>query len=248
VTTLRRYPVKSMLGEEVAASDVGYRGLARDRRLAVVSRRTGEVLSALLNESVTLTATPPPGAGAPPGTSWTSRRSTYSPPQRSTASPSSPIRLARLERYRPNVVIRTDAGGFPEKGCPWLPAQNHRELSAVRLGMACVRVGSRSAVWARQGGDGQKQVLELSTLPGVENVALAPSQGHQRPRRAARRRRRTIMIERMDHVGIVVDDLVAATEFFVELRLELQGDGPVEGRRTATGSATSAARRGSSRE
>jgi catechol 2,3-dioxygenase-like lactoylglutathione lyase family enzyme len=25
------------------------------------------------------------------------------------------------------------------------------------------------------------------------------------------------MIERMDHVGIVVDDLAAATEFFVEL-------------------------------
>jgi catechol 2,3-dioxygenase-like lactoylglutathione lyase family enzyme len=33
------------------------------------------------------------------------------------------------------------------------------------------------------------------------------------------------MIERMDHVGIVVDDLAAATEFFVELRLELQGEG-----------------------
>jgi hypothetical protein len=47
--------------------------------------------------------------------------------------------------------------------------------------LACVRAGSRSAVWALQGGDGQKQVLELSTLPGVENVALAPSQGHQRP-------------------------------------------------------------------
>jgi uncharacterized protein YcbX len=41
VTTLRRYPVKSMLGEDLAASDVGHRGLARDRRLAVVSRRTG---------------------------------------------------------------------------------------------------------------------------------------------------------------------------------------------------------------
>jgi catechol 2,3-dioxygenase-like lactoylglutathione lyase family enzyme len=38
------------------------------------------------------------------------------------------------------------------------------------------------------------------------------------------------MIERMDHVGIVVDDLAAATEFFVELGLELQGKGPVEGR------------------
>jgi catechol 2,3-dioxygenase-like lactoylglutathione lyase family enzyme len=36
-------------------------------------------------------------------------------------------------------------------------------------------------------------------------------------------------IERMDHVGIVVDDLAAATAFFVELGLELQGGGPVEG-------------------
>jgi catechol 2,3-dioxygenase-like lactoylglutathione lyase family enzyme len=38
------------------------------------------------------------------------------------------------------------------------------------------------------------------------------------------------MIERMDHVGIVVYDLAAATEFFVELGLKLQGEGPVEGR------------------
>jgi catechol 2,3-dioxygenase-like lactoylglutathione lyase family enzyme len=36
-------------------------------------------------------------------------------------------------------------------------------------------------------------------------------------------------IERMDHVGIVVDDLAAATEFFVELGLELQGQGSGEG-------------------
>lgn len=34
----------------------------------------------------------------------------------------------------------------------------------------------------------------------------------------------------MEHVGIVVDDLAAATEFFVELGLELQGEAPVEGR------------------
>ncbi len=34
----------------------------------------------------------------------------------------------------------------------------------------------------------------------------------------------------MDHVGIVVDDLAAATEFFVELGLELQGEAAVEGR------------------
>jgi hypothetical protein len=46
VTALRRYPVKSMLGEDVDASDVSRSGLARDRRLAVVSRRTGKVASA----------------------------------------------------------------------------------------------------------------------------------------------------------------------------------------------------------
>ena len=37
-------------------------------------------------------------------------------------------------------------------------------------------------------------------------------------------------IQRMDHVGIVVRDLAAAIEFFVELGLELQGEGSVGGR------------------
>ncbi|HEY7255938.1 MAG TPA: VOC family protein [Solirubrobacterales bacterium] len=37
-------------------------------------------------------------------------------------------------------------------------------------------------------------------------------------------------IERMDHVGIVVDDLAAATEFFVALGLEPQGEAQVDGR------------------
>jgi len=36
-------------------------------------------------------------------------------------------------------------------------------------------------------------------------------------------------IQRMDHIGVVVDDLAAATAFFVELGLELQGEGSVEG-------------------
>ena len=36
-------------------------------------------------------------------------------------------------------------------------------------------------------------------------------------------------IQRMDHVGVVVDDLAAATAFFVELGLELQDKGSVEG-------------------
>lgn len=38
------------------------------------------------------------------------------------------------------------------------------------------------------------------------------------------------MIRAMEHVGVVVDDLEAATRFFVELGLELLGEAPVEGR------------------
>src|SRR5882757_1207666 len=36
-------------------------------------------------------------------------------------------------------------------------------------------------------------------------------------------------IQRMEHVGIVVEDLAAATAFFVELGLTLQGEASVEG-------------------
>jgi hypothetical protein len=37
-------------------------------------------------------------------------------------------------------------------------------------------------------------------------------------------------MHRMDHVGIVVDELKAATALFVELGLEPEGEAPVEGR------------------
>jgi catechol 2,3-dioxygenase-like lactoylglutathione lyase family enzyme len=36
-------------------------------------------------------------------------------------------------------------------------------------------------------------------------------------------------VQRMDHVGIVVDDLAAATAFFLELGLRLDGEAPIEG-------------------
>jgi hypothetical protein len=195
ITTLRRYPVKSMLGEDVGTSEVTRTGLARDRRLAVISLRTGkvasakyprlwrdlltlsaealdeagrddvriilpdgkivwstdadvdEVLSGLLDEPVTLTATPPPGAtldravpeavlrdgiaaqvpaavieigaGSPPGTFVD-----FAPLHLLTTSTLdriaelSPYRKADLERYRPNIVIRTTAPGFTEND--WL--------------------------------------------------------------------------------------------------------------------------------
>ncbi len=40
---------------------------------------------------------------------------------------------------------------------------------------------------------------------------------------------RDMTIQRMDHVSIVVDDLAAATAFFTELGMDLQGAAPVEG-------------------
>jgi len=195
VAVLRRYPVKSMLGEDVDAGDVTFTGLAGDRRLAVISRTTGKIASAkfprlwrdlltlsaaadegtgdgavritlpegktiwsndadvdavlsdLLHEPVTLTATPPPGAaldravpeavlrdgvdaqvpaelmeiggGGPPGTFVD-----YAPLHLLTTSTLdriaelSPHGRVDLRRYRPNVVIRTVAPGFTEND--WL--------------------------------------------------------------------------------------------------------------------------------
>src|SRR3954464_4154712 len=36
-------------------------------------------------------------------------------------------------------------------------------------------------------------------------------------------------VGRLEHVGIVVDDLVTATAFFIDLGFTLQGEGPVRG-------------------
>src|SRR6202011_5890859 len=46
VVSLWRYPVKSMMGEELNASDVTDRGLLGDRSLALVDTETAKVVSA----------------------------------------------------------------------------------------------------------------------------------------------------------------------------------------------------------
>src|SRR3954464_13747090 len=46
VVSLWRYPVKSMLGEELNSSHVTERGLLGDRTYAVVDQKTGKVASA----------------------------------------------------------------------------------------------------------------------------------------------------------------------------------------------------------
>lgn len=187
VAVLRRYPVKSLLGEDLRACDVTGRGVAGDRALAVVDSETGKVASAknprlwrnllklaavsgpevkitfpdgtvmagndpgldaalseFLGRPVTLAAAPPPGASldradpdevlrdgidapvrldvidelgsaAPEGTFFD-----FAPLHLITTSTLdriaefSPRGRVELERYRPNLVIRSVAAGFTE--------------------------------------------------------------------------------------------------------------------------------------
>jgi uncharacterized protein YcbX len=184
---LRRYPVKSMLGEDLAAGEVTARGLAGDRVLGLIHRESGKIASAknprlwrrllklratfhgravritfpdgsvlvpadpgieaalseFLDQPVTLATTPPPDAaldravpeevlrdgisalvrvetghigGASPGGTFVD----FAPLHVITTSTLdriaalSPRGTVELERYRPNIVIRTEAPGFAE--------------------------------------------------------------------------------------------------------------------------------------
>src|SRR5258705_4398636 len=74
VESLWRYPVKSMLGEEVSATQVTERGLLGDRAYAVVDSADGKAATAknprkwptLFGFGATFTEPPRSGAGAPP--------------------------------------------------------------------------------------------------------------------------------------------------------------------------------------
>jgi len=191
VSALRRYPVKSMLGEDLPGSDVTLTGLAGDRVMALVDRQTGKVASAksprlwrgllklhaslsgpavkitfpdgtamtstdpeidvvlsrFLGHLVTLAAVPPPGAeldradpeevlrdgisakvrvesgklgrAAPEGTFFDfAPLHLLSTSALGRIAAQSPRGTAELERYRPNIVIRTNAPGFAEND--WL--------------------------------------------------------------------------------------------------------------------------------
>src|SRR5258708_21112215 len=79
----------------------------------------------------------------------------------------------------------------------------------------------------RMGGGGRGAPLGRSA-PGWGAGRFASAAG---PRRRPVATVGRVAIQRIEHVGIVVDDLAAATAFFVELGLKLQGQGPVEGGR-----------------
>ena len=238
VAVLRRYPVKSMLGEDLRASDVTWRGLAGDRVLAVVHRDTGKVasakdprlwrgmlklaatgsgplvkitlpdgtaitgsdpgvdalLSGLLGQPVTLTATPPPGAvldradpeevlrngldvqarievgrlgaASPEGTFFD-----FAPLHLMTTSTLgrvaglSPHGIVELERYRPNIVIRTTAPGF---------AENDWAGRDLRIGsdliITVIARTARCAIPTLEHGDLPRDVAALRVLAGHNRI------------------------------------------------------------------------------
>jgi hypothetical protein len=235
VAVLRRYPVKSMLGEDLRACDVTGRGLAGDRVLGLVHRDTGKVASAknprlwrdmlrlaaasgpdvkivfpggtalastdpgidaalseFLGHPVTLTATPPAaatfdradpeqvlrdgieapvqveigqlGGAAPQGTFFD-----YAPLHLLTTSTLariaelSPRGTVELERYRPNLVIRTTAPGFAENDWTGRDLRIGRDL-AIRV---MIRT-PRCAIPTLEHGDLPRDVAALR-VPAAHN-------------------------------------------------------------------------------
>lgn len=75
-----------------------------------------------------------------------------------------------------------------------------------------------------------QEILEEDVAEDAGNRVAAPSQGADAATVAVPHKETSMTIQRMDHVGVVVDDLEAATAFFVELGLELEGQAAVEGR------------------
>lgn len=75
-------------------------------------------------------------------------------------------------------------------------------------------------------------VAVSACTPDVENRAAAPSQEQKQKQKrtdCTTEKEPPVTVLRMDNVAIVVDDLAAATAFFIELGLELEGEAQVEG-------------------
>ncbi|MDQ0828546.1 hypothetical protein QF032_000390 [Streptomyces achromogenes] len=125
VDRLLRYPVKSMLGEEIPAADVTERGLAHDRRRALVDKETGRVASAkqprLWHRLLTMTATA--GTSAVRITTWAGEELRSTDPGvddaqseivgRPVVITDTPPHEATLDRADPEDVLRRDGVGQP---------------------------------------------------------------------------------------------------------------------------------------
>jgi len=91
-----------------------------------------------------------------------------SPPEPPTGCADAAAPGSRLRRS----TLGTSA---PASTLPTVPDEVFAKRAICRWLISDIRPARRTS------GDGQEQVLELNMLPGVENVAPAPSQGRQRP-------------------------------------------------------------------
>src|SRR5437867_3817494 len=102
VVALWRYPVKSMMGEELNSSEVTQRGLLGDRAYALVDAETGKVASA---------------KNPRPWPRLLDFRAPYTEPPRKRAK-LPPVRF-EVRRFRPHIVVETAGeAGFVENA--WL--------------------------------------------------------------------------------------------------------------------------------
>jgi len=242
VAVLRRYPVKSMLGEDLRACDVTGRGLAGDRVLGLVHHETGKVASAknprlwrallrlaavsgpdvkitfpdgsaiasndpridaalsqFLGHTVSLTGTPPPEATLDRADPEQVLRDGIEAPVRAEvlhlgdASPAgtffdfaplhllttstldriaelSPRGAVELERYRPNVVIRTAVPGFAEND--WAG----RELRVGRALAIQVMARSPRCAIPTLGHSGLPRDVDALRVPAAHN-RISPMDG-----------------------------------------------------------------------
>src|SRR5919201_3908324 len=84
---------------------------------------------------------------------------------------------------------------------------------------------SRSAGRLRSPGEAPRAARP--TTPGDHD---AEESAARRLHAAGAGRRPFMTVQRLEHIGVVVDDLAGATAFFVALGLEVEGEATVEGR------------------
>jgi uncharacterized protein YcbX len=144
VVALRRYPVKSMLGQELPAAEVTRDGLAGDRRLALIHRDTGKVVSAknprmwraMLTFIATghpdVTLTLPDGTVVPasiPGINALLSDALNA----SVTLVSTPPPGATLDRSRPDEVLRDGITAVTESDTVELPGGTFHDFAALHL-------------------------------------------------------------------------------------------------------------------
>ena len=118
VVALWRYPVKSMMGEELNSSEVTDRGLLGDRQFAIVDRATGKV------------------GGAKNPRKWGNFfdfRATYA---------EAPKLAGRISPVR--ITPRAADLAWVVRTCPLCSGGGHRRFAPAALGTVCGQPGARA--------------------------------------------------------------------------------------------------------